>query len=316
MMNGRIGKPLDFTEVRTYSGRERGGALDLTRIARPPDVRRPLDEFYASLPRTGYARDLIEAAEHIVVGAANGRKIVWLIGPSVIEKGLGPLLVALMERNVVQHVAMDGTSAVLDFEQAFFGHTSDEADLRDGLFEMNRESAEWMNSIINDGARRGFGIGYSLGRGILDRRAPHDAYSILANAAGFRVPLTVHSAIGQEPIHQHHTADGSLIGKGSYKDFQFFAGQIPDIHHGGVVVDLLASDFLPEVFLRGLNVARNLGNPVQNFVTVRLAHQARVVGERDSLALATRDGGKTYCFPGPPELLFPLLFGAIQRLLR
>ena len=55
-----------------------------------------------------------------------------------------------------------------------------------------------------------------------------------------------------------HSADGAMLGKGSFKDFQLFAGQVPGLDQGGVVVNLGSAVLLPEVFLKSLTVARNL----------------------------------------------------------
>jgi len=318
MATSRIGKPLDFTDVKTWSARERGGAFDASRLAGVPDVRLPLAQFFNSLPNTRKSRELLEAAEHIVLSAANGRQNICLMDASVLELGLSPLIIKLMERNLVHHVAMDGTAAARDFETAFFGQVRDDAakDLQEGLQGMARETGEWVNALINDGARRGFGIGYSLGRGILDRRAAYDGYSILANGASLRIPLTVHIGIGADSFQLHPSADGSLLGKGAYKDFQMFAGQVPEIHQGGMVLDFCATDFLSRVFLKALNVARNLGHSVSNFLTLDLGSQSGGDPAEAPLRQATRENGRSYSFKGHAELMLPLLFAAVQRLVR
>jgi len=173
-----------------------------------------------------------------------------------------------------------------------------------------------MNELINDGVRRGFGIGYSLGRGILDRRARHDEYSILANAVGLRVPVTVHVALGTDIIHQHPSADGAMIGKGSMKDFQIFAGQLPGIDQGGVVVNFGSAVIMPEVFLKALTIARNLGHSVRNFVAADFDMIQHYRPQANVLDRPTKEGGKAYSITGHHEIMLPLLYAAIQRLLR
>jgi hypothetical protein len=317
MAASRIGKPLDFTDVKTWSARERGGRFDASRLAGVPDVRLPLGQFFNSLPNTRKSRELLEAAEQIVLSASNGHQNICLMDASIFELGLCPLIIRLMERHLIHHIAMDGTTAARDFEMAFFGQVREAAsDVVEGLQGMARETGEWVNTLVNDGARRGFGIGYSLGRGILDRRAAYDKYSVLACAAALRVPLTVHIGIGADSFQLHPTADGSLLGKGAYKDFQMFAGQIPEIHQGGMVLDFCSTDFLSRVFLKALNVARNLGHPVSSFLSVDLGSQGNVDPEEAPLRQATQEGGRSYSFRGHTELMLPLLFAAIQRLLR
>jgi hypothetical protein len=318
MANDRGGKPIDLSQVTTYSIRERASKFDPSQMARVPDVHKPLEQFFECLPKTLKARDFLEIAEHIVVAAAGGRKVVWMMGAHLIKCGLSPLLVKLMEQKIVHCVAMNGAGAIHDFELACFGHTSEDVEkgLKDGSFGMAKETGEWMNELINDGVRRGFGIGYSLGRGILDRRARHDEYSILANAVGLRVPVTVHVALGTDIIHQHPSADGAMIGKGSMKDFQIFAGQLPGIDQGGVVVNFGSAVIMPEVFLKALTIARNLGHSVRNFVAADFDMIQHYRPQANVLDRPTKEGGKAYSITGHHEIMLPLLYAAIQRLLR
>jgi hypothetical protein len=317
-MNGdRPIKPFDFSETRTYSARERSGRFDTSRLARVADARKPLDQFFTALPQVGKALELRELAERVVAAAAERRTVIALVDPQVFHLGLSPLLVDLLRRKLVHHVAMDGQSAVQDFETTFFGKLPDNErqDLREGLRGMAKETGEWMNNVINEGSRRGFGVGYALGRGIQERRAAHDEFSVLANAAALRVPLTVHVGIGGDGIQQHASADGAWLGKAAYRDFQFFSNRISGLDQGGVVLDLTRSDQLSEVFLNGLNLARNQGHEVTNFATVRLSEPCSATRPDHPLRKAVWEGGRFYCFQGHLELMLPLLHSAVARLL-
>ncbi|MBN1868852.1 hypothetical protein JW916_16355 [Candidatus Sumerlaeota bacterium] len=316
--SSRGGKPLDFSDIKTYSVRDRPSKVDPSQIARIPEIHKPLEQFFDCLPRILKAKDLLELAEHIVVAAAGGRKVLWMMGAHVIKCGLSPLIIKLMEQRIVHGVAMNGAGAIHDFELACFGHTSEDVEkgLADGSFGMARETGEWMNELINDGVQRGFGIGYSLGRGILDRQPRFLEFSILAHAVGLRVPITIHVAIGTDIIHQHPSTDPAMLGKGSYKDFQIFAGELPGLHEGGVIVNCGSAVILPEVFLKALTVARNLGNPIQRFVAANFDMIQHYRPNANVLARPTQDGGKAYSFTGHHEIMIPLLYAAIQRLLR
>ncbi|HPS03707.1 MAG TPA: hypothetical protein PLA90_19395, partial [Candidatus Sumerlaeota bacterium] len=243
------GRPIDLSEVKTYSIRQRQSKFDPSQMARVPDAFGTLDHFFACLPRTFKARDLLDLAEHIVVGAANNKRVLWMMGAHLIKCGLSPLVIKLMEQGIINCVAMNGASSIHDFELACFGHTSEDVEqgLENGSFGMARETGEWMNDLITDGVKRGFGIGHTLGRGILDRRVPYEEYSILAAAVRLRMPVTVHVSIGCDIIHQHPTTDGAALGKGSLRDFQILAGQLPDLDSGGVVINFGSAVVMPEV---------------------------------------------------------------------
>jgi hypothetical protein len=319
MINGRGGKPIDISKVKTYSIKQRESKFDPSQMARVPDAHATLDNFYSCLPRTLKAGDLLDLAEHLVVGAAGGRRILWMMGAHLIKCGLSPLVIKLMELRIINAIAINGASAIHDFELAMYGHTSEDVEkgLADGSFGMAKETGEMMNEIMNDGVRRGFGLGYSLGRGILDRRAPFEEHSILANAVGLRVPITMHVAIGTDIIHQHPSADGAAIGKGSMKDFQILAGLLPDLDQGGVVINFGSAVLMPEVFLKALTVARNVSDSeIRNFVAANFDMIQHYRPNTNVLARPTKTGGKAYAFTGHHELMLPLLFGAVQRLLR
>ncbi|MFW6286838.1 MAG: hypothetical protein ACOC29_02750 [Candidatus Sumerlaeota bacterium] len=317
MSSGRPLKPFDLSEIRTFSARERGGRFDPNRLARVPDVRKSLDEFFTTLPKSGKTGELHDLAEHIIVAGSNRKQIIFLIDEHTVEGGLAPLLIELMRRDLLTHIVMNSRCAVMDFETAFFGHLpeTERQDLREGMRGMARETGEWMNTVINDGSRRGFGIVHSLGRGILDRRAAYDEYSILAHASALRVPVTVAVSVGADVIQQSAHTDGSWLGKAAYKDFQTLTGYITNLNQGGVVLDISRSSNLSEVFLNSLNMARNLGNEISNFVTARAGESATVPETQAPLAKAVWDGGRYFDFNLPLEFFMPLLYAATIRLL-
>ena len=87
--------------------------------------------------------------------------------------------------------------------------------------------------------------------------------SILAAAFERRIPATVHVAMGTDIIHQHPSTDGVALGKGSLLDFRILAGQLPDLGQGGAVINFGSAVIMPEVFLKALTVARNLGADIR-----------------------------------------------------
>src|SRR5207237_4233061 len=132
-------------------------------------------------------------AEHIAA-AAGRRAVVAMLGGHVIKVGLGPLLIELLRRRAVTHVAMNGSAAIHDFELAAYGGTSEDvaAGLADGTFGMAEETGREMNAAIADGARSGTGLGQAFTDYLRDRpllAAPD--VSVLIGASEQGVPVTV-----------------------------------------------------------------------------------------------------------------------------
>lgn len=299
---------IDRSRVRTIPARRRPSKVQLRSEARPHQPGASFAAFLDGLPGLLGARDLRDATAAAARARTHGRTILWGFGAHVIKVGLAPIVVDLLERGFVSGILMNGAGCVHDLELAMMGATSEDVGpaLDDGSFGMARETAERLNAAIGSGAADGIGMGAAIGREILHGRYPHKARSILATAARLEVPVTVHVAIGTDIHHMHPSADGAALGATSYRDFETLTGLVATLE-GGVYFNIGSAVILPEVFLKAIALARNLGHRVQRFTTVNLdfIHQYRPtvnVVERP-----TRMGGRGISLVGQHEILVPLL---------
>jgi hypothetical protein len=236
-----------------------------------------------------------------------------------VKTGLAPLLVDLMRRGILTHLAMNGSAAIHDYEIARFGATSEDvaAGLRDGTFGMADETGREMNTAFVRGMAEQRGMGEALGRA-LDTNAEmvNPELSLLLAAHRLGVPATVHAALGAEIIHQHPAANGAAIGDTSHRDFRRLAASLSDLDDGGVVLNLGSAVIMPEVFLKALTIARNLnaGAP-RNFVSVDLDMQRHYRPRMNVVQRPTLDSGKGYEITGHHEIMVPLLvWGVVEAL--
>jgi hypothetical protein len=255
-----------------------------------------------------------------IAAAARARRgVVVMLGGHVVKTGLAPLLVDLMRRGIVTHLAMNGSAAIHDYEVARFGGTSEDvaAGLKDGTFGMVEETGREMNEAFVAGAAAGRGMGESLAVA-LERAVElaHPELSILLGARRHGVPTTVHAAIGAEIIHQHPAASGAAIGDTSHRDFRRLAAALPSLHEGGVVLNLGSAVIMPEVFLKALTIARNLeaGRP-ERFVSCDLDMLRHYRPRMNVVQRPTMHGGAGYEITGHHEIMVPLLaWAVIQKL--
>jgi hypothetical protein len=251
--------------------------------------------------------------------ARRKRGVVVMLGGHVVKTGLAPLLIDLMRRGIITHLAMNGSAAIHDYEVARFGATSEDvaAGLRDGTFGMADETGREMNDAFVNGMRAGQGMGESLGRALdAQPKLSNPELSLLLSAFRLGVPATVHAALGAEIIHQHPAANGAAIGDTSHRDFRRLAASLSEIDDGGVVLNLGSAVIMPEVFLKALTIARNLnaGKP-KHFVTVDLDMQRHYRPRMNVVQRPTLDGGKGYEVTGHHEIMVPLLvWGVLERL--
>jgi len=301
--------------VRTIPVARRPNKVEATEFAHPPSDDRSFAAFLSSLPDVLVARDFAAVVDAIVHAARGSRGVVLMLGGHVVKTGLAPLIIDLMRRGVVTHVAMNGSAAIHDYEIARFGATSEDvaSGLRDGTFGMADETGREMNAAFERGMRESQGMGEALAIA-LDMRndLAHPELSVLLAAFKHGIPATVHAAIGAEIIHQHPTANGAAIGDTSHRDFRRFAASLDDIDEGGVVLNLGSAVIMPEVFLKALTIARNLndGRP-RGFVTVDLDMQRHYRPRMNVVQRPTLGSGRGYEITGHHEIMVPMLIWAV-----
>ncbi|OGK08922.1 MAG: hypothetical protein A2Y63_03280 [Candidatus Riflebacteria bacterium RBG_13_59_9] len=303
-----MSEPLDLSEVRTYPLRERKNLVSTELFG---SVLSPHGEFAAfldSLPDILRARDLKEVCSRIVAATAASREIVLASGAHQIKLGMAPYVMRLIEEGLVTAVAMNGAAAVHDSEIAMIGATSEDVaeSIQDGSFGMARETGEFLNAAIAEGARTGEGLGAAVGRKIAEDKLPHRQLSLLHFCHTKDVQATVHVAYGTDVVHMHPSADGALTGKATEIDFRKLAAVVCRLE-GGVMLNVGSAVVLPEVFLKCLSIARNLGHEVSGFTAVNLDMIQHYRPQENVLRRPTLPRGRGFALTGNLEILFPLI---------
>jgi hypothetical protein len=303
--------------------------LDLDRLsltaldARPSKVGREtlatsyvagqtFEQFWASLPDVLAVQDLRALVADIAKAHRDGKAVAVGAGGHVIKTGLAPIVVDLMRDGIVNAVATNGSVCIHDVELAIAGKTSEDVDasLRDGSFGMSRDTAGFILKAIAD-AGPTVGLGRALGDALLARGAAYASTSILAQGAALDVPVTVHVAIGTDIIHMHPQADGAALGAASLYDFRRFTEVIAAVTDGGAYLNFGSAVVLPEVFLKALSIARNLGYR-NNFVTADFDFIRHYRTRTNVVVRPHTDGGRGYMFTGHHEIMMPLFAAGVR----
>jgi hypothetical protein len=301
-------QPLDFSGLNTYSIHGRYSKVTVDNFAKPLAPGSTLKEFIASLPEQLLGLDFPELVGRLAASHKNERPIVVGMGAHVIKVGLNPILIDLMERGIISALALNGAGIVHDTEIAMVGRTSEEVGdvLGSGAFGAAKETGEVVNAGINLGAEKGLGLGEGLGGYLLEKNFPYNRLSLLATAKRLGIPLTVHVALGTDIVHIHPSANGAAIGQTSHHDFRLFCALVADLE-GGAYLNFGSAVLLPEVFLKALTLARNLGHMVNNFTTANFDFIRHYRTMTNVVNRPTMGGGKGYNIIGHHELLIPLL---------
>lgn len=306
---------IDLSNLRTYSAEARASKVTTRLEGKPLRAGMTVREFIDGLPGILKANELKSVARAVVGARSKGKPVIVMLGGHVIKTGCSPILADLAANGYIQHFASNGSAAVHDTELARCGHTSEDvaAHLGDGSFGMAADTAALINSAAQRAVQTGEGFGEAVGAMLVEQRSPHLERALLAKSYELKIPYTLHVALGTDIVHQHPTADGAAIGEASLRDFRILAKTVSRLGKGGVVLNLGSAVIMPEVFLKALAVARNLGGPLVEFTTANFDmiqhYRPRVnVVERPVLG-----GGKGYAITGHHEIMIPLLAAAIYE---
>jgi hypothetical protein len=260
------------------------------------------------LPRILAGEALREVAAAWVQARRQGRPVLLGMGAHPIKVGLSPVLIDLLRRGLITGVAMNGAGIIHDAEVAMVGRTSEDVDevLGCGAFGMARETAEFLNGAIAWGASQGLGLGQAVGRRLFESDFPHKDLSLVGMAASLEVPLTVHVAVGTDIIHLHPSVAPEALGATTHRDFRLFAALVSELE-AGVFINLGSAVVIPEVFLKALTLARNLGHKASPLTTVNLDCVQHYRPLTNVVRRPTAGAGRGLALTGHHELLFPLL---------
>ena len=285
-------------------------------------------------PREAFEHEAIgPLAERIAAAAAGGRSVIFCCGAHVLRTGNGPLLIDLMERRLLTHLALNGAGAIHDFELALIGGTCESVAryVRTGEFGLWRETGR-VNEAAVAAAREGIGLGEAVGRMIEEEEFPYRQTSVLAAGVRLGVPVTVHVAIGQDIVHEHPNFDPAATGLATYADFLVFTESITRLE-GGVLVNVGTAVMGPEVYLKALTMARNVahqeGREIRRFTTavfdlVALGEDVRAEAPKSDpryyfrpyktvLVRTVADGGTSFYVQGDHRRTVPALYDQIIR---
>ena len=301
--------------INDYSLRDRPSKVHQADFARPFEGD-SFQEFLTSLPDILAAADIKNLAQRIAAARNRDRAIIWALGGHVIKTGLAPLFIRLLKEGFVTAIAVNGSVIIHDFEIAYCGSTSEDVEeqLASGAFGMARETGQFLNEAINQGADRDTGIGEAVGSYLQSCPLQFPDSSLVLQAYQQAVPLTVHAAYGTDIIHNHPGASGASLGKGSEIDYRIFTHEVSRLHDGGVFINVGSAVLLPEVFLKAVSVIRNSGQKLSGFSTANFDFIQHYRPTQNVVNRPVEGDGKGFAITGHHELTIPLLAGILLNL--
>ncbi len=284
----------DLSRVRTYPLKVRPNKVELDAYVdvsalRRAEVRPPTGPWFRNgLPGGGpdQSAGLQELARYVAECHRSGKPVVVLSGAHPIKNGQIPIVTDLIERGVVTLFSTNVAGVIHSFELALTGASSES--VRDALprgeFGMAFETGAYLNYATEIGWENGWGLGEAMARlycdaefrrQVIDRTferhedtgeyyKPYDGFPyadscVLAAAYRKGVPVCVHASLGTDIIDQHASFNPAAKGATSGADFLIFADEMCKFTSGGVILNVGTAIMGPEVILKAISMAANVG---------------------------------------------------------
>ncbi len=301
--------PVDLARLTTHSLHDRPSKVQAADLGRPLGPSASVADLVDSLPDQLAGRLLRRWRDVICDAVASDHAVAAAIGGHVIKTGCAPYLIDWIKRGVLTAIAMNGSAAIHDVELCLAGRTSEDVESRlpDGSFGMTRETAEIFARAAETAVSSGSGLGKALGDCLRGAKCANPDASLVRAAAEAGIPCTIHVALGTDIVHMHDCASGSKTGEATLQDFRLLCRVVADLK-GGVWMNLGSAVVMPEVFLKAISIARNLGFDLAGMTTIDL-DMIRQYRARVNVLERHHCGG--FSITGHHEIILPLMHAAV-----
>ncbi|MGQ9673499.1 MAG: hypothetical protein ACUVV5_10240 [Candidatus Aminicenantales bacterium] len=302
-----------MSRLKTYSLATRKSKVHIRNFAKDYRPDPSFAKFVQSLPDILAGRQFKDFVQRLKRSREKKEPILFGLGAHVIKVGLNPVVIRLMKEGWVNGLAFNGAGIIHDFEVAFCGHTSEDVGsaIRTGRFGMARETGQWLNQAIKQGAARGIGLGRAVGEMISLSQFPYKHLSLFGSAYDLGIPATVHVALGTDVIHFHPEASGEAIGQASLADFFHFCSLLEKLEAGGVFINIGSAVVLPEIFLKAVSYVRNKGFRLDRMTTAVFDFLYHYRPSQNVTGRVLQDKGRGFYFIGHHEIMIPLLAASL-----
>jgi hypothetical protein len=234
--------PIDLTKLKVLPLAQRSSQARLEDILIDP----------AATPASCSNQDLAEirrCAEHIVRARLDGSAIMLIYGAHLIKNGASDILIRLMERGWLTHLATNGAGVIHDWEFAFAGVSTESVkdNVATGTFGSWEETGRNIHLAILAGALEASGFGRSMGQFISEDGVTLPSVESL-EAAIVAAPGNVLAPARAELLQAmrvHQLAEGrhdvKHPNKGSSVLAQSFRLNVPLTVHPGIGYDIIAN---------------------------------------------------------------------------
>src|SRR6266581_4827493 len=111
-------QPIDLTKVKVYPLSQRQSLSSIDKIVLDPAQPPPPGELEL-------LKAIADCAEKITAARKRGASVILMYGAHLIKNGAQRLIISLLERGSLTHLATNGAGAIHDWELAYLSRTEE-----------------------------------------------------------------------------------------------------------------------------------------------------------------------------------------------
>lgn len=187
-------EPIDLARIQVYPLAERKSLSRIEKLLVDPN--RPARQCRPEISET-----IADCVQCVLAARKRGASVILMYGAHLIKNGAMPIVISLIERDWVTHLATNGAGTIHDWELSFLGRTEESVreNVATGTFGTWDETGRFIHLALLAGALNNEGYGRSLGRFIVEN--------------GVTLPSieSLEAALRREPAHPLAPARAELL---------------------------------------------------------------------------------------------------------
>ncbi len=254
--------------------------------------------------------DLRELLKKIDYARKGGNPILFSLNADIIEYGLSPLIIDLMQRGWISAISIDEEFLIKDFEFSLSGKfiKYKNSFLHDQKIEgFAEETGLFLNIAFKEGEKKDKGAGEAVGEYLSSSKFEYNEHSILANSYRLNIPVTLHAVPGSSKLHYHPNFKGEIYGTLLDRDFILYASILSNLTDNGVIVAMDISRVGLDILINSLGFCYESGIEFKKISIGITGDIEDISVQRDIEKMSSLENIIIHRIKGSQDLLLPLI---------
>ena len=235
-------EPIDLAKVKVLPLAERKSLSSIDKLLVDPNQP-------AQPCSPGISEAIVNCVENIAAARKRDASVILMYGAHLIKNGAMPIVISLIERSWITHLATNGAGTIHDWELAFLGRTEESVrqNVATGTFGTWDETGRFIHLALLAGGLKAEGYGRSLGRLIIENGVTLPSVDELEKSLREEPthPLAPARAELLQTMLAHKMPGGRIEVKHPWADTcllaQAFRHNIPLTVHPGIGYDIISN---------------------------------------------------------------------------